>query len=314
MASVSSDTSGDPQGLIQQAREGAVLFDLDLPILTLKGSDTRRFCNSMFTNNWRGLAVGGGHHNAMTDPKGRLMGLLDGWMLAEDRALLVLDGMDAEETYDRLDMYIIMDPIELKRLAGDHAVLHLAGPGAEAALGGLGLPVPEADVAELEAGWVLRNERVGLPGFDLVLPVDAARQVWQGSELPKAGQGVFEALRIEQRLPRWPRDMGERAFPHELGLRDRVCSFTKGCYIGQEVINRMETMGKLNRQLALVELDEPVTGPVFVGEQAVGELTSAARVGERSLGLGLLRKPAWEEGAVLRIEAEGGSRNGSVIV
>ena len=184
----------------QRAVRGAsALFDLgDRGVMRLVGADTRRFCNSMFTNDWRTLGVGHGRHNAMTDNKGRLMGLLDGWMLSAESALLVLDGMDPEDTYDRLDMYIIMDPIELTRLEHSHGVLHLAGPEAEQALVGLGLPLPEADVAALEDGWVLRNERLGVPGFDLVLPLAHAQELWNTTSLVRAGAEAFDGLRIEQ--------------------------------------------------------------------------------------------------------------------
>jgi folate-binding protein YgfZ len=297
-----SPVAGDLAAEQGAVRLSSAIFDLgSMGVLRLVGSDTRRFCNSMFTNDWRSLQVGHGHHNAMTDPKGRLMGLLDGWMLGDDSALLVLDGMDPEDTYDRLDMYIIMDPIELTRLEDSHGVLHLVGPDSEGVLAELGLPLPEADVAEVEGGWVLRNERLGVPGFDLVLTLARAQEIWDGSSSIRAGDEAFEGLRIEQGLPRWPVDMGERAFPHELGLRDRVCSFTKGCYIGQEVINRMETMGKTNRRLLRVELDAPGLGPVFVGDEPAGQVTSTGRVGDRVLGLGLLRKAAWEDGVSLRI-------------
>lgn len=276
------------------------LFNLDCGLVLLEGDDTRRFLNSMLTNNFKDLAVGDGNHNAITDRKGKVEGLLDGYMLSPSKALLVLNGMDIEWTLERLDMYIIMDPIELTELSLTHGVLSLQGPEARTLAEAAGLPVPEVAVARIEGGWVLFNDRVDDVGLDIILPSEQL-EVLRTKLLElgaKTGSNEdLEGLRIQRGLPRWPADMGKRAFVHELGLRDRVCSFRKGCYVGQEVINRMDTMGKLNRRLLRVRMDSSATpGPIEVDGKPAGEITSVGRVDGQFWGLGLLRAPAWEPG------------------
>ena len=272
-----------------------MIFELGNPgVLRLTGSDTQRFCNSMLTNNFRKLQPGEGGHSGLADNKGRLLGLLDAWRIAEDQALLVIDGAEVSEVAERLDMYIIMDPIELEDLSASHGVVHVLG---EEPLLAAGLPAPAGIVAHGE-GWIARTDRCGRPGFDLVgVPLEADTEA-----------AVLEGLRIQAGLPRWPVDFGERSFAHEMRLRDRICAFDKGCYLGQEVINRMDTMGRVNKRLTglVVEGSGSVGGTVHVGDQAVGTVTSEARVGDRTLALAVLRSAAWEPGTSLRILTEGG--------
>jgi aminomethyltransferase len=121
-----------------------------------------------------------------------------------------------------------------------------------------------------------------------------------------AGTDALDALRILRGLPRWPQDMPDRAFIHELGIRERVCNFNKGCYIGQEIINRMDTMGKVNKRLTALVSDDGAPGAeVLRGEKVVGVITSAARVDGRVVSIGVLRKEAGEPGDPVEIKIEG---------
>ena len=291
------------------------LFTLDSGVIRLKGGDTRRFLNSMLTNNFRDLTVGDGNHNAITDRKGKVEGLLSGYLVAADEALLVLDGMDLEWTLDRLDMYIIMDPIELTTVTT--TILSVQGVGAASVLAAAGLPVPEVAVAEFSGGHVLRNDRVDSEGFDLIVCSESLEEV--ADKLLESGASAanldhFEGLRVRRGLPAFPQDMGKRALPHELGLRDRILSFNKGCYMGQEVINRLDNMGKLNRRLVRVRMDsEAQPGPVTVGGAEVGELTSVARIDDEVWALGLLRNAAWERGVRIERGGVGGTVDPSTI-
>lgn len=296
---------------------GAVVFDASWASgIRLQGDDTQRFLNSMLTADFRSMQPGAGAHSAITDNKGRIQGLLDGYLLGPGVGLLVLDGTDADWALERLDMYIIMDPIELTDLRPTHTVLHVAGPGAVDVLTQAGLSVGDPVASVQGDVTVLRTDRIG-PGVDLVVPNDQAAEVWdalQQAGAVAAGFSVYETQRIRRGLPRWPVDMGERAFVHELGLRDRVCSFTKGCYIGQEVINRMDTMGRVNKRLmGLVSDDAIQPGDAVVMDSAqVGVIGSCAPDGDRTVALAILRKAAWEPGQVVSIQA--GDRVGSATV
>lgn len=267
-------------------------FDLGTPgVLRLTGADTVRYCNSMLTNNFRKLQVGEGSHSGLADPKGRLLGLADAYRIGEEQALIVLDGPEPESTAERLDMYIIMDPIELEDLTSTFRVLHVLGES--------DLPTPEGRIAPFQGGWIARSERLGEWGLDLILPLAEA----EAFAADLAPETEYERRRILAGLPRFPRDFTDKSFAHEMRLRDRICAFDKGCYMGQEVINRMDTMGKVNKRLTVVELDQPgqVGATVKVDGADVGRVTSEAQDGDRFIGMGVLRKAAWEVGTTLEL-------------
>lgn len=296
---------------------GAAVMDLSWAAgIRLLGDDTQRFLNSMLTADFRSMKPGAGAHSAITDNKGRIQGLLDGYLLQPGVGLLILDGTDADWALERLDMYIIMDPIELTDLRTTHTVLHVAGPAAESLIAQIGLAARDDAATEHGANVVLRCDRVG-QGIDVLVPNDQAASVWDqlvAAGAVPAGFAVYESLRIQRGLPRWPVDMGERAFIHEMGLRDRVCSFTKGCYIGQEVINRMDTMGRVNKRLLGLASDGPLRAgdAVFVDDTQVGVVGSVAKRGDGSVALSILRKAAWEPGLTVSIQS--GDRLGSATV
>lgn len=298
---------GDVQAEVDAARAGAMLVDLSpLGVLELEGADTPRFCNSMFTNNIRDLPEGGGNHNALTDKQGRIFGMLDAYLIRRDLLLAVMDGSDVTEVSEYLDRYIIMDPIELRDRSEELAVLTLQGPQAEAILRAAGIPTPDRVHTAWGGGLVARADRTGLGGFDLVIAREQLAPAWAAltaAGATPAGTDALDALRILRGLPRWPQDMPERAFIHELGIRERVCNFNKGCYIGQEIINRMDTMGKVNKRLtALVSADAAAGAEVVRGEKGVGVITSVARVDGRVVSIGVLRKEAGEPGEPVEIK------------
>ncbi|MCP4803959.1 MAG: hypothetical protein GY913_09000 [Proteobacteria bacterium] len=271
-------------------------FDLGTPgVLRLTGADTVRYCNSMLTNDFRKLAVGEGSHSGMADPKGRLLGLLDAWRIGEEQALIVLDGPEPESTAERLDMYIIMDPIELEDLTSAYRVVHV--------LGGEG---PESGIESFQGGWRARTDRLGEPGVDYILPLDEAAALLTDVATPEE----YDRRRILNGLPRFPADFTDKSFVHEMNLRDRICAFDKGCYMGQEVINRMDTMGKVNKRLTTVELDAvgQIGATVTIDGDEVGTITSEAVDGDRVVGLGVLRKAAWEAGTALALSTGASGR------
>lgn len=276
------------------ARRDAAWFSLpDAPALVLSGADVRRFCNGMFTNNVRDLPVGGGQRSAMCDAKGKLLGLLDLYLVADDRVLVVLEGSTAEDFEERYGKYIVFDDVELTRAEG--SLLTIQGPCSESVLASLGLPIPALGHAAVGQVAVMRRDRTGLGGFD-VLTTDAGL----GERLGAAAiaEGTFdtlEVLRVEAGKVRWPVDMPGRFLIHELGLRDEVCHFEKGCYVGQEIIHRLDVMGQVRRAITGIRLDSMPSGgecELKIGDDAIGRLTSPVRSPELgAIGLAVVRKP-----------------------
>lgn len=304
---------GDPAAERAALRGGAGLATRpDWGVLQLEGADTRRWSNGQFTNNLRDLTPGRLVQCAMVDDKARVQGFLDGWLVAPDRLLVVLQGVTVEAFTARYERYIIFDDVEQTDLSAEFAALTLQGPEAGAVLGRAGLPVPAAEGEHAEAGGVRvgRRARSVAGGFDLLVPraevaALAGRLLDAGARA--VGEDALEAARIEAGLARYPVDVGEKALPHELRIVDRMCSFNKGCYIGQEVVNRVDVMGQVTKKLWGLELDAvpPLRSAVMLDGQPVGVTLSAARDGDRVRALGMLRKAAWQDGLTVQVEGVG---------
>lgn len=297
--------------MTQPTSPAALLFNLGpVPVVTLEGPDARRFANGMFTQNVRDLVEHAGARSAMTDDRGRVLGLLDLYCTAPDAFLLVLEGVDSDWFQSRYGMFIVFDDVEVEDLTGSVALLSVQGPAASACVAAALDAAPPTQGHQLAGDVrVLSRDRTGLGGWDLLVPtarLDAVHQalVAQGAEAADAAS--LQALRVHAGQPLWPVDRtGERTFVHELRLRDQVCSFNKGCYVGQEVINRMDTMGKLTRQLQGLKIagttpPEPGAALSLDGDE-VGVLGSVAQVEGRLEGLAVLRKKAWAVGTCLQI-------------
>lgn len=297
---------------VEAARAGAGAVDLaHVESVVLSNPDVRRWCNGMFTNDVRRLGPGQGCRTAMCDDRGRVLALADLYVLAGDRVLVVLEGATAGWFAGRYEMFLTLDDIELHDLSGEARLLSVQGPAAADVLGRMGLPVPPDAMVEAVDGFrVLRRDRTGLGGFDLLVPVAALASTWEAilaSGAVPMGHEALEALRILAGQARWPRDGSDRSFVHELRLERIAVSFDKGCYVGQEIINRVETHGQVTKRLMGLVLREDAVPPagaeVVLGSDVVGSVSSAARVGGRAYALGTLRRSASEPGTAVVIRA-----------
>ncbi len=306
---------GSVEEEVRVIRQEAGLIDLGRSaVLTLVGPDARRFSNGMFTNNTRALAPGGRNRSAMTDEKGRMQGMLDVWCIEPEHFMVVLDGVTAEAFVERYGKFIIFDDVELTDCSQERTVLALAGPNAAAILVAAGLPAPAAGCAVAGEFFVARKERFGGGGYDVVAPVAEAVTLWEalrGAGARVVGFSAQEATRIAAGRVRWPVDMGERALVHEMRLVEECCSFDKGCYIGQEVINRIDVMGQVAKKIWGLTMREdaipPLEAEVRLGADVVGVARSGARVGGVTRVLAVLRKPAWHPGLEVEVHAAGRS-------
>ncbi len=256
----------------------------------------------MFTNNVRDLPVGGGHRTGMCDIKGRLVGLMDlyatGPSANGEAVLLVLEGVTPGEFEERYGKYIVFDDVEMSDLTPQTGLLTLQGPDAAGVLARAGLPEPATGILLKGEVAVLRKERVGEVGFDILVPRTEADALSASLIAAGAVPATFEHLelrRVEAGIVRWPVDMPGRVFPPELGLRDEILHFEKGCYIGQEVINRIDVMGELRRDLVGVRVEGELPKAdweIRIGGKAVGKLTSPMLSPTHGwIGLAVVRKP-----------------------
>ena len=304
---------GDTVGECASGRTGALRYDLaDRGVISMVGPDARRFCNGMFTNNIRDLAVGRGNASAMVDEKARVQGLIELYHTAPDSFLVVLEGVPPDAFEARYAKYIIFDDVEMTDRSDALALVSVQGPDAAGVLGRAGLPAPEGEgsVATIEDVYVVNTPRTPAGGFDVIAPRAAIGALWGAlgaAGARAAGLDAQEVLRIEAGLPRWPVDMSEKSLLHELRLVPRYGSFNKGCYIGQEVINRIDVMGQVTKKIWGLEMGEdavpPVGAEVRIGEDVVGTVLSGAREGTRVRTLALLRKAAWTPGLAVAVHA-----------
>ncbi len=280
----------------QQSAVSAVLGPA--PAVGLAGPDARRFCNGMFTANVKDLGVGGAVRSALTDDRGRVFGFLDVLCTADDTFLALLDGLDAPAFLERFERFVVFDDVTMTDESVRWVRVTEQGPEVRAPAQGT--------FAERDGTIVLGARRSPAGGIDRLMP--PGRQV-EARGLAVGPQDI-EALRVLAGRVAFPADTGDKGLPHELGLRGEMLSFEKGCYVGQEAINRIDVMGNVKR--ALVGVHVPAPGATSAGLDveangaAVGKLTSPVLLPDGALfGLAVLKKSADAAGTTVTV---GGAR------
>jgi folate-binding protein YgfZ len=262
--------------------------------IDVSGADRASFLHGLLTNDVQALAPGGGCYAAWLTPQGRMT--TDLHVFAGDERI-VLD-VPAELTaalLQRLDQSVFTEDIRLTDLSHSLALVWIHGPSAAAVLervlaGASGLAswtgYRHAPVQfDNTAATVGRVDQLGVPGFCVY--VDAAREPDLRAALETAGavaadRPAIEAARIEAGYPVFGIDMTDDTIPLEAGIEDRAISFTKGCYVGQEVIVRVlhRGHGRVARRLVGLRLGAglPVRGGrILADDREAGAVTSAAR-------------------------------------
>ncbi|MGH7390857.1 MAG: YgfZ/GcvT domain-containing protein [Candidatus Rokuibacteriota bacterium] len=272
-------------------REAAGLIDRsDLGALEVTGRDRAAFLHAMLSNDVAALAPGRGCAASFLDVHGKVQVLLT--VLALDDRLLVLTppGM-AAKTAEALDRYLFSEKAAFRDATGERALLVLAGPRAPAIAERLaGVAVPEGPwthvAATLEGASVRLVQGAAETGGPEVWIIDGAGAAGRVRDAavaagarPVTSAEALEALRIEAGTPRYGLDVDGTVLLPEIPLEPFV-SYTKGCYIGQEVVVRIRDRGHVNRHLRGLALEgeavPPPSAVVLAGADEVGRVTSAA--------------------------------------
>jgi folate-binding protein YgfZ len=313
---------GDSEREWRAAREGAVVFDAGFRTSAMAtGGDRVTFLHGMLSNDVKSLREGQGLYAAMLTQSGKVVA--DARVYAEaDRIALDAFAWSMDDLLASLEHHLVADDVELTRPADDVPLLGVEGPFARAALAeALGaVELPGQPFAHAPVAFQGRSIRVacaselGGEGFlvrgdpALALPLfDACREA---GAMP-IGTTALDVLRVEQGVP-WPKvDMDENVLIMEAGL-DRAISFTKGCYLGQEVVERVAARGRVNRKLIglVIEGDTlPAHGAaVRSGGSEAGIVTSAVRsfaVGH-PIALAIVHRKFLEPPARFDVEVAGG--------
>lgn len=308
-------------------RETAGVLDLSFRSrLCLTGADRVRFLHGQITNDVKGLRPGEGCYAALVTAKGKMQSDLNVFCLADELLLDFEPGLTQAVT-QRLEKFIVADDVQVVDVAPHYGLLSVQGPRAEELRAFADLPANQlgsVKISEPTLGdiYLMNNARLGSTGFDLFIPTNSFEVVADilNVAAPSAagracGWIALETARIEAGIPRFGADMDETNIPLECGIEARAVSYNKGCYIGQEVINRIHSLGHVNRELVGLRLADdlqtlPVRGDkLFKDGKEIGRITSAvySRTLKANIALGYVRREANAVGTELKLGSEEGN-------
>ena len=277
-------------------RDSAGMVERTRGKLILRGGEAADFLQGQVTNDVEGLAPGTGCYALLLNHKGKVrvdMRILRGedwiWIDCAKGALPVID--------HTIRTYGIGRDIRPEDLTEDRTIVSVLGPQARDALG---VDVPGEEHSFVESGDTL-YVATDL-GVDAILPAGEAPEA-----IEPVSEEAAECLRVESGRPRLGIDFASDTIPQEAGLNERGVSFTKGCYVGQETVARLNYKGKPNRHLRGLRLSEPAArgDELRLGERAVGVLGSVAESPVHGpIALALVRREA-EPGAILAVGSGG---------
>ena len=248
----------------------------------ITGADRLRFLNGQITNDLRKASETSAIEACILNAKGKADAHI--FVCASGESFLVDASGDLQEKLKvRLERYVIADDVEIENVADQFSLFHV-----------LSQPSPE-----LESGRVVSVRRFAEPGWDVWVDAGQHDALLQKLSLQSrlCDSGTAEAMRIEQGIPRWGRELTEEIIPIEANLEQRTIDYQKGCYIGQEVISRMKMSGQTNKRLCgLISLDnirlQPgmrLASPSTPGKE-VGWITSATRSATQEIALGYVKR------------------------
>jgi folate-binding protein YgfZ len=316
---------GDPPAEHATLDESAGISDLSFRgRLCVLGTDRVKFLNGQVTNNVKDLRTGGGCYAALVSAKGKIQSDLHIYIL-ENEILLEFEPGLGGAVQQRLEKYIIAEDAQVADVSAHYGLWSVQGPKAAAVIKSLpwNFPIPEkpnavakVDDAALGEIYVMNRARTHRAGYDLFVPSGAMQAVaGQLVTVAKETGGRFcgwqalETARIEAGIPRFGADMDETNLASEV-LDTEAISYSKGCYIGQEVIARIRTYGQVAKALRGLRLPDnlralPVKGDkLFLGEKEVGCITSAVASPKlkANIALGCVRREANQTGTELLLQ------------
>ena len=299
---------GDPAGEERAFSDGAVIVDrCARGAVLVEGPDALTFLNSLLSQDIAALADGQGAHTLLLQPQGKLDTDLR-LLRVGGAAWLDCEVGRGEALAASLRRFKIRIKAEVEDRTGDWGCLTLRGPEVAARVEAAGgPPLPAEAHAHVPWGWGTGATRLvradwpgGPPGADLVGPVAELSGVWTAlaaAGFRPAGLTAYEAARVRAGVPRQGLDIDEKTIPQEAFLELDAVSFTKGCFLGQELVCRIDSRGHVNRLLRGVQIGPtgidttpPAGAGIVVGDKEVGALTTVARSESGVVALGYVRR------------------------
>ena len=308
------------------AKQTVALFDTNWrAILVLTGRDRVRYLHAISSNNIQALENGRGTLALLLNPQGHILAELEVYALPE--TLLVLSHASLRErTVATLKKYVIGSHVQIDHQTDRMGSLAVEGPQAlqvvaEACSAQLA-HLPEMSIIETtingSRGYLLRRSHFGEPGAELIVPRENLAALWnkillsvraRGGE--PIGMAALNALRLEAGVPWFPTDFNDAQIPQEAAIETTHVSFNKGCYTGQEIVERVRSRGHVNRKRVRLRFaavtPPPIGTKLLAGGAEVGYITSAAFSPEAgtAVGMGYVRREQFAPGSV--VEFDGGT-------
>jgi aminomethyltransferase len=266
----------------QALRHGAAWLDLSARgRIVVRGRDRARLLHAITSNEVKKMTPGTGCYAFLLNPQGRIQADLCLFCHA-DYFLIDTEPELREKVRLHIKRYIIADQVELEDVTASTAAIGLEGPGTAAILAELGAPVavdPYAHLAWADA-TVAAVTVTGQTGVRIFCPAEQAADLVHRLETAGAVAASAEdarLVRIENGRPRYGEDIRETSLPQETQQMHAV-SFNKGCYLGQEIVERIRAQGRVNKKLMRVVLEGgaiPAPGTKTTVDGAEAEVTSA---------------------------------------
>ncbi len=262
-------------------RSGAAWVDLSSRgKIRVTGEDRARLLHAMSTNDMEHLATGEGLYAFFLTAQGRI--LADAYIYnLGDSLLLDTEPETADKLRDHLDKYIIADDATLEDETSQWAVIGIEGPESLATATSIGAPVPAKKYSQARwaAGFVIRVSSTGPEGVRLFVPAAEKEDLLRALTIPEANAEEARVVRLEHGIPRYGEDITERYLVQEAQQIHAIHS-NKGCYLGQEIVERVRSRGQVHRLLTPIRIKSaipPQPGTkLTAGGNPVAEITSAA--------------------------------------
>ena len=315
------NTFADAAAEYRFANQSVALVDKNYrAYLSFTGPDRVRYLNAILTNNIKDLPPAHGNISLLLNPQGHILAELETYAFA-DQHLCVSYAMIRTQLIEWMEKYIIMDDVALNDETARWGTLALEGPKASAVTKEIsGVELASQDELASADGAVagipcriVKRSPGGVPGAEFVVERTQLAALWpvllaavRKHDGGPMGYAALSAQRLAQGVPWFSYDFGDKQIPHEAGLQNSHISYTKGCYTGQEIVERVRSRGHVNRRRVSLlfsgnAIPQPGAPLTLADSKEAGHVTRAAQVWDppRIIGMGYVRKEAEAPGAVL---------------
>ena len=324
----------DPQQEHHAVREGIGILDLShRGRLRLTGADRAKFLHRIISNDVEGLKVGAGNYATILTNRGKIIADMNVYAF-EDATSIDTNAETTELLYQELDKYLIADDVTIEDLTDQTGTIAVHGPKSADliqntfGLDGSALPEYHSVLHEIDDRWIacIRTNETGEIGYNLYTESTSMEWLWdtlltkgRAFDAYAVGLTALNSLRIEAGIPRYGTELDDSIIPLEAELEDAL-DFEKGCYIGQEIVARMQYRGHPNRLLRGFEIESdtpPQSGDlIFNDEKEIGWITSAVNSPTfgKIIAMGYVRTAFTDSGSKVEIETVDSRVNATVVL